>query len=73
MANILAVDVNVIRNIMDQSANTVMSVRTTMIVVHKESVSIYMEPICQDVNAIVNLDGLDQIAAKVRFSFLTTR
>lgn len=65
MVNILAVDVDAIRNIMDQGANTVMSARTTKIVVHKESVSIYMEPHCLDANAIVTLDGLDRIAAKV--------
>lgn len=68
MANILAVDVDAIRNIMDQSANTVMSVRTTKIVVHKESVSIYMERLCLNANAIVTSDGSDQIVAKVSFS-----
>lgn len=67
MANILAVDVDAIRNIMDQGANTVMIVRMTKIAVHRESVLIYMEPLCRDANAIATSDGLDQIAAKVRF------
>lgn len=67
MANILAVVVDAIRNIMDQGVNTVMSVRTMKIAAYKESVSIYMGPLCRNVNVIATSVGLDQIAAKVSF------
>lgn len=68
-AKVLPVDANVIRNIMDQGASTVMNVKKMKIVVFKVNVSIYMEPLCPNDNAIVISDGLDQIARKVS-SFL---
>ena len=78
MVNIWPIVAGVIKNIMDQGANTVTSAKKTTIAVHKESVSTCMEPFCRDANATVTLDGSDQIAPKVsshlhRFTIILIR